>query len=83
MTHRKTRQTWIFGQVNWYDPDSGQGSIISDDGIWYRIHEFSDIQKTLQHSLTEKTRVAFDLVNDSIYPVIKNVRLRGERENEA
>jgi cold shock CspA family protein len=71
---KKLSETWILGHINWYDPHSGKGSIISDDGIWYRIHEFCEIQSDNQKALKEKARVEFELTNDSVYPIIRTVR---------
>jgi cold shock CspA family protein len=74
MKQKKSTQSWSSGQINWYDPHSGKGSIIGDDGIWYRIHEFSEIQIKKQEALKEKTRVEFELAKDSVHPIIKSVR---------
>ena len=74
MNQKKPQRTWIQGHVNWYDPNTGKGSIISDDGIWYRIHEFSEIQNQKQNALKEKVRVEFELARDSVHPIVRNVR---------
>ena len=71
---KKSTKSWISGHINWYDPSSGKGSIIGDDGVWYRIHEFSEIRSLKQKALKAKTRVEFILANDSIHPIIKCIR---------
>ena len=74
MKNKSQSKVWSQGHVNWYDPESGKGSIIGDDGIWYRIHEFSEIQTGKSRALKEKARVEFELATDSIHPIIKSVR---------
>jgi len=64
---------WILGKVNWYDSESGKGSIVGDDGVWYRIHEFSEIQAGTK-GLTDKARVKFALVKDSVHPIVRAVK---------
>ena len=76
----KKSANWISGRVNWYDPTTGKGSIISDAGIWYRIHEFSQIITRKSKPLTEKARVEFELARDSINPIVKTVRQISEKE---
>jgi cold shock CspA family protein len=71
---KKATNTWALGHINWYDPKSGKGSIIGDDGVWYRIHEFSKIEAKLSKSLNQKVRVEFELANDSVHPIIKSIR---------
>ena len=71
---KKPSIEWVSGHINWFDPDSGKGSIIGDDGIWYRIHEFSEIQTKKNKLLKTKTRVEFQLAQDSVNPIIKSVR---------
>ena len=65
---------WVQGQVNWFDPNSGEGSICGDDGVLYRIHEFSEIQNKKIRALKEKVRVEFQLARDSVHPIIKAIR---------
>jgi cold shock CspA family protein len=74
MKPKKQAPTWIVGHINWYDPHTGKGSIIGDDGIWYRIHEFADIQQRKQRALKDKARVEFKLASDSVHPVVTTVR---------
>jgi hypothetical protein len=62
--------TWIKGRINWYDAQSGRGSIVSDDNVWYRIHEFT----ALLAPTDPQTRVEFELAIDSIHPIVKQVR---------
>lgn len=64
----------IKGSVNWYDPDTGRGSIIGDDGNWYRIHEFVKLKELDHTELKEKTRVQFELANSSVHPIIKTIK---------
>lgn len=73
---------WALGHINWYDPDSGKGSIIGDDGVWYRIQEFSEIQSKKTKNLKVHTRVEFALALDSINPIIKCVREANKTKSE-
>ena len=87
MKQKKATVDWNMGHINWYDPHSGKGSIIGDDGIWYRINEFSDIQINKHSALREKSRVEFILAKDSVHPIIKSVRkvaesAKGPKRNE-
>ena len=68
---KKPARIWLLGRINWYDPTSGKGSIVGDDGNWYRIHEFSRINASKK--LKSNIRVKFELSNDSIHPIIKTV----------
>lgn len=65
---------WVLGQVSWFDPNTGKGSICGDDGILYRVHEFAEIQNQKKRALKEKARVEFQLARDSIHPIIKTIR---------
>ena len=82
MKHKKTSSTVVklTGEVNWFDVHSGKGSIAGDDGILYRIHEFSEIQSAKAKTLREKVRVEFELANDSIHPIIRTVRTLEKRK---
>lgn len=66
-------RTTIFGRINWFDASSHRGCIISDDNVWYRIHEFTTID--VDH-LEPNQRVEFQLVNSSIRPIVEAVRTR-------
>lgn len=65
---------WVLGQVSWFDPNTGKGSIYGDDGILYRVHEFAEIQNQKNRVLKDKARVEFQLARDSIHPIIKTIR---------
>ncbi len=59
------------GRINWYDAESGRGSIISDDNIWYRIHEFT---MGTRAEWTPGTPVEFELASSSIHPIVTVVK---------
>lgn len=60
----------LTGKINWYDRFSKKGSIIGDNGIYYRIHEFT----TLSHKvLFTGESVAFNLAINSIHPIVQEV----------
>jgi cold shock CspA family protein len=73
MKQKKSTSSWILGRVNWYDPESSKGSIIGDDGNWYRINEFSEIKTNTQNTLKVNARVKFELALDSVHPIIKRI----------
>lgn len=60
----------IKGIINWYDKESGHGCIVSDDTVYYRIHEFTDINIELE----PKMAVVFELANSSIHPIVMKVK---------
>lgn len=78
---KKLPMTWLSGTINWYDPSTGRGTIIGDDGVWYRIHEFIKLHEILATKFKDKVRVEFKLVRDSIRPVIFAVRDCKESSN--
>lgn len=61
----------IKGVINWYDEYSKEGSIISLDGIWYRIHQYTKLNKfTIPQ---EGDHITFQLALDSIRPIVQVV----------
>ncbi len=60
----------IKGIIHWYDKHSKHGCIISMDGIWYRIHEFTK----LNFKPKENDHITFRLSPDSIRPIVKWVK---------
>jgi cold shock CspA family protein len=71
---KKPSGTWALGHINWYDPNSGKGSIIGDDGVWYRIHEYSNLEVASTDQLKDQLRVRFELAPDSVHPIVRNVK---------
>lgn len=61
---------WVNGTVNWYDPNTGRGSILGDDGSMYRIQDFSKIESG---SVAPQSKVAFKLSLSSKNPIIESV----------
>ncbi len=60
----------IKGVVHWYDKHSKRGCIISLDGIWYRIHEFTKIEFPIK----ENDHITFRLEESSIKPIVRWVK---------
>ena len=59
------------GKINWYDESSGRGSIIGENNVWYRIHEFTQIDGIL----SPNTQIIFTSALDSIHPIVKQVKI--------
>lgn len=57
---------WIHGRINWYDAESGHGSLISDDNVWYRVHEFVNMPGN-----EPGRRVQWALAPSSIHPIVE------------
>jgi len=79
---RNSKQTWILGHINWYDPRSGKGSIIADDGDFYRLHPSTEL-KTDGQRLKNKSRVKFALALDTVHPIVKVVEHDRSKEKAA
>ncbi len=74
MKDQKKSIEWISGAINWYDTNTGRGSIIGDDGVWYRIHEFVELKGLVKRELKSKARVQFELAKGSVHPIVQTVR---------
>lgn len=75
MEDRQANVQWNKGRINWYDPESKHGSIIGDDGNWYRIHEFTQGNGDLTVSLTPDQRIEYQLALSSVHPIIERIRV--------
>ena len=60
----------MLGKINWYDVASGKGSIIGDNGIWYRINEFTRLGLQTPSEIFPGQRVVFSLANTSVHPIV-------------
>ncbi len=74
MKHSKKapEQIWIQGKINWFDSETGRGSILGNDGNMYRIQDFSSIER--RDKLKPNALVTFKLTVSSINPIIEAVR---------
>lgn len=67
-----TSPTWLSGKINWFDTESGRGSILGSDGNMYRIHDFTLIDKGAR--IKANTHVEFTLQLSSKNPIVECVR---------
>lgn len=63
------------GRINWYDFSSKHGSIVGTDNIWYRIHEFTEIDFGYIGEVTSGQVVEFELVDSSVHPIVSKVKI--------
>jgi hypothetical protein len=61
----------MFGTVNWIDSD-GRGSILGDNDVMYRIHDFT----VIFGSASAGKRVEFRLDSCSSNPIVKTISVR-------
>lgn len=66
-------QHYIIGKINWWDPVTGRGSVISESDEWYRIPEHLKLPFMPEPGML----VAFSLVKSSNSPIMEDIRKVG------
>ncbi len=69
---------WLTGTINWFDLETGRGSILGSDGSMYRIHDFTLIDKGSR--LKARAQVEFTLQLSSKNPILERIRPRTKEQ---